>query len=89
MLLYLLKTLKYQSLILEFNQYQKSDKAPFIVYADLKCFNRNRLLDVKIILAHYLQQKQVNIFHQDFQYLQYQQFKAQKISMMYTEVKIA
>ena len=23
--------------ILEFNQYEKSDKAPFIVYADLKC----------------------------------------------------
>ena len=23
--------------ILEFNQYQKSDKAPFIIYADLKC----------------------------------------------------
>ena len=22
---------------LEFNQYQKSDKAPFIIYADLKC----------------------------------------------------
>ena len=24
--------------ILEFNQYQKSDKAPFIFYADLECF---------------------------------------------------
>ena len=23
--------------ILEFNQYEKSDKAPFIIYADLKC----------------------------------------------------
>ena len=23
--------------ILEFNQYQKSDKAPFIMYADLEC----------------------------------------------------
>ena len=23
--------------ILEFNQYRKSDKAPFILYADLKC----------------------------------------------------
>ena len=22
---------------LEFNQYQKSDKAPFIIYADLEC----------------------------------------------------
>ena len=24
--------------ILDFNQYQKSDEAPFIIYADLKCF---------------------------------------------------
>ena len=23
--------------ILEYNQYQKSDKAPFIIYADLEC----------------------------------------------------
>ena len=23
--------------ILEFNQYQKSDNAPFIIYADLEC----------------------------------------------------
>ena len=23
--------------ILEVNQYQKSDKAPFIIYADIKC----------------------------------------------------
>ena len=23
--------------ILEFNQHQKSDKAPFIIYADLEC----------------------------------------------------
>ena len=23
--------------VLEFNQYQKSDKAPFIIYADLQC----------------------------------------------------
>ena len=23
--------------ILEFNEYQKSDKAPFIIYADLEC----------------------------------------------------
>ena len=26
--------------ILEFNQYQKSDKAPFIIYADLECFTK-------------------------------------------------
>ena len=27
--------------LLEFNQYQKSDKAPFIIYADLKCVIEN------------------------------------------------
>ena len=26
--------------ILEFNRYQKSDKAPFILYVDLECFIR-------------------------------------------------
>ena len=25
------------TIILEFNQYQKPDKAPFIIYADLEC----------------------------------------------------
>ena len=27
--------------ILEYNQYKKSDKAPFIIYTDLEFFNRN------------------------------------------------
>ena len=27
--------------ILEFNQYQKSNKAPFIIYADLECLIKN------------------------------------------------
>ena len=34
--------------ILEFNQCQKSDKAPFVIYADLECIIK-RLMDVKII----------------------------------------
>ena len=42
--------------ILEFNQYQKSDKVPFIIYEDLECIIE-RLMDVKIILKMYLQQK--------------------------------
>ena len=25
--------------ILQFDQYQKSDKAPLVIYADLKCLN--------------------------------------------------
>ena len=34
--------------ILQFNQYKKSDKAPFIIYAYLECLKK-RLMDVKII----------------------------------------
>ena len=41
------------SKILEFNQYQKSYKAPFIIYADLEC-TIERLMDVKIILKFIL-----------------------------------
>ena len=42
--------------ISELNQYQKSDKAPFIIYADLECIIK-RLMDVKIILIIHMQQK--------------------------------
>ena len=42
--------------ILEFNQYQKSDKAPFIIYADSECIIE-KLMDIKIILKVHLQQK--------------------------------
>ena len=59
--------------ILEFNQYQKSDKAPFIIYSDLEC---KRLMDVEIILKIHLQQKQANIFHQVFQCLYYLHLEA-------------
>ena len=45
-------------------------------------------MDVKIILKIHLQQIQGNIFHQVFQCLQYLHLEAQKISMIYTEVKI-
>ena len=38
---------------LEFNQYQKSDKALFIIYADLESIIE-RLMDVKIILKIHL-----------------------------------
>ena len=53
--------------ILEFNQYQKYDKAPFVIYADLECLMKKRLIGVKIILKNYPQQKYINIFHQVFQ----------------------
>ena len=39
--------------ILEFNQYQKSDKVPFIVFTDLECIIEK--IDLKIILKIYLQ----------------------------------
>ena len=42
--------------ILEFNQYQKFDKAPFIIYADLECLIE-MTDDVKIIPKIHLQQK--------------------------------
>ena len=44
------------SKILEFNQNRKSDKAPFIIYADLQCIIEKKIKDVKIILKIHLQQ---------------------------------
>ena len=41
--------------ILECNQYQKSDKAPFMIYADLECIIEK--IELKIILKINLQQK--------------------------------
>ena len=42
--------------IIEFNQNQKSDKAPFAIYAGPECIIE-KLMDVKIILKIHLQQK--------------------------------
>ena len=42
--------------IIEFNQNQKSDKAPFVIYAGPECIIE-KLMDVKIILKIHLQQK--------------------------------
>ena len=53
-----------------FNQYQNSDKAPFIIYADLECLIE-KIDGCKNISETHSQQKQVNIFHQIFQCLQY------------------
>ena len=41
--------------ILKFNQYQKSNKAQYIIYADLKCIIEK--IDVEIILKIHPQQK--------------------------------
>ena len=50
---------------LELNQYQKYDKQPFIIDADLECLIE-KSVDVKISLKTHPQQKWVNIFHQGF-----------------------
>ena len=42
--------------ILEFNKYQKSDRAPFIIHAYLECLIKS-LMHVKIILKIHSQQK--------------------------------
>ena len=44
------------------NQYQKSDKTPFAIYADLECLTE-KIDNVKIILNILSQQKQVRILH--------------------------
>ena len=62
--------------VLEFNQYQKSDKAPFVIYADLECIIEKRLMDVKIIVKICLKQIDTKIFYQVFQCLQYLDLEA-------------
>ena len=68
--------------ILEFKQYQKSDKAPFIIYADLEsiiekidgCKNNLENLSTTKVSEH---------IHHVFQCLQYFNLETWKISMMY------
>ena len=67
--------------ILEFNQYQKSDKTPSISYVDLECIIE-KSDGLEIIMKIHLHQKQANTFHQIFQFLQYLHLEAQKISMI-------
>ena len=52
--------------VLEFNQYQKYNKAQFIIYADLECLIK-KIDGCKNNPEKYLQQKQANWFHQVFQ----------------------
>ena len=56
--------------IYESNQYQKSNKAPLVIDADVECL-REKTDGCKIILKNHLQQKWRNILHQVFQCLQY------------------
>ena len=45
-------------------------------------------MGVKIILKNHLQKKYVNTFTVDIQYLRYRHLNTEKISMIYTKVKI-
>ena len=55
--------------ILEFNQYQISDKTSSIIYADLQSLIK-KINGFLIILKKYPPQKKANIFPADIQYLQ-------------------
>ena len=62
--------------ILEFNQYQKSDKAAFIIYVDLECLTEETDR-CKVILKIHLHQYIVgSIFRLVFQCLKYHHLKA-------------
>ena len=50
--------------ILEFDQYMKLDKMPYIIYVDMESLIKNKM-DVKIIQKILQQQKQVSIFLAD------------------------
>ena len=74
--------------ILEFNQYQKSHKAPFIIYADLECI-LGKTDECKINPENSSTTKVEKHIPSGFSIcLQYYHLKAKKITMIYTEVKI-
>ena len=73
---------------LEFNQYQKSDKPPFIIYAYLKC-SVEKIDGCKNNPEKSSTPKVGKHIPSVFQCLQYRYLKAQEIGTMYTEVKIA
>ena len=61
--------------ILEFNHYQKSDKASFITYADLECIIE-KIDGCKNNPKNSSTTKGSDIFHRVFQCLQYHHLKA-------------
>ena len=69
--------------ILEFNQYQKSEKEPLIIYAYLECLIERT--DGCKNNPENSSATKVNVFHQVFQCLQYCNLKAWKISMICTK----
>ena len=73
--------------ILEFHQYQKSDKAPFIIYADSECIIE-KIDGRKSNLESSSTKKAREHIPSSFQCLQYLRLEAYKIRMVYIEVKI-
>ena len=74
--------------ILEFSQYQKTDKALFIILADLE-YLIEKINECKNKPENSSTATLGKLIHQVFQCLQYHHLKAQKIIMIYVEVKIA
>ena len=54
--------------------FQKSDKEPFVIYADLECLMEKIDRCINSV-EHSFTKKYVNLFHQVFQCLQYHRFK--------------
>ena len=73
--------------ILEFNQYQKSDRAPFIIYADLESLIE-KIGGYKDNPENSSTTKLSKPIPSGFHCLQYLHLEAKKISTMYTELKI-
>ena len=73
--------------ILEFNQYQKPVKGPFIIYEDLECLTKNfgecknnpENSSTSKVDEHFSSGSLISTYHH---------LIAQKINMMYAEVKI-
>ena len=61
--------------VLEFNQYQKSDKAPFIIYKDLECLIK-QIDGCENNHENSFTAKVSEHMHQVFQCLQYRHLKA-------------
>ena len=57
--------------ILEFNQYQKFDKAPFIIYADLECLKEKVDGCKNNLKSSFITKDGTKILNQVFQFLQY------------------
>ena len=73
--------------ILELNQYQKSDKAPFVIYADLRCIIE-KIYGCKNNPDNSSTANVSEHIPEGFSSLEYLHLEAEKISMMYTDVKI-